>query len=1332
MSNSKDNLNSRQFFKILDLISEGEIEGFATASKEGRTQGTDAYLNAAKKDIFLNNTAILQAEADSTDPSSSDFNFKDIEEFGPPLEIKFGTANQTKVKGIQSTGNPVRIDTTVTKETPVNLDVSDSTQEQIRITLDFQALQRINSKGDFKGMTVELEINIRYNGQSEFSRVIKDKVKGRSADLYQRSYLVNFEGPDTENVANNFPLTVQVKRLTSDTTNPKKQNAFKWSSYVLLTSKNLTYPNSAYTALKIDSKQFNSIPQRTFRIRGIKIRIPGVGTGTFSGTYSVSGQTVTFALTQASSDSNDQHGFLVGDSFNFAPASGSVSAGTYKVASVSDDGESLTFIDSSLATDASGGSLNCTLVPIPVVDNQTGRIVYPANYIFNGTMATTKVWCSCPSMILLDLMTNKRYGFGTHIAPDQSTDAKLYENIDLFSYFDASKFSNELVEIGRNNEDEPITEARFSCNVSIQNSNEAYKLINELAGVMRCMPIWSAGSITLTQDRPKTPSYLFSLSNVTEAGFTYSGSDVKTRSTVINVSYLNMDTRNIDYETVGDNTDEDSNDFIQADKDRQDKYGVVVKNIKAFATTSATQARRLAKAILLTEESESETVSFTTSIDAGAIVRPGSIIEIQDPVRNAQRRGGRVKAATTTQITVDDVLSTNLQTITMADNPTLSVIMPNGTMEKRSVNKINGAVFEVTEAFSEAPNTNTVWLYQDEGEDGIQAQIFRVISVSEDEGAVYTITALSYISNKYDVIELEKEAERRTITQTTRPADPPKNLNASERIVEINGKAVSKLILDWQEPTNTFTNPNTGESVQVAQGVREYQVNYRLDENNFTTVRVASNDFEIFNTSAGTYEIEIFSYNAVGILSSTSLNETIETLGKTAPPSDITGLSVEPVDDKNIRLRWDLHPDVDVIHGGQIYVKHNTKTDGTGTFSNSTNLIKALAGSSTFATVPALEGEYILKARDDTGNFGTGETSIILDFPEEIKPLQVLTRREDLDDPLFQGVKSANVQFSSDLGALNLKSTGLFTDIPDFAAVTSLADLGDIASSGTYDFGGTAGGTALDLGAVYNIELKRHIESESFIPSDLFDLVQDVDLMLDFDGDEVFNSSADVLVRSSQNASNHSKSGTYTYSAANELLITNITNHNYRANNFIVCDFTSGNAVDGEYKITSIGEDGSSIRIEYTDAPSGSGNVTCGADYTAFQPFANGRFKGQSFKFRALLSSDDPQQDVKVTQLGYTASLPRRTEQSAVNIDSGSSAKVITFDNEFFTPTTALGGSSSLLPSIGITAENMQSGDYFVVSSITAAGFTVTFKDSSDAIINRRFGFTAVGFGKKG
>ena len=89
------------------------------------------------------------------------------------------------------------------------------------------------------------------------------------------------------------------------------------------------------------------------------------------------------------------------------------------------------------------------------------------------------VWTSCPAMVLLDLLTDTRYGLGNHI-----TDASL----DLFSFVTASKFANTLVDNGLGGQ-----EARFSCNVNIQSAAEAFDLINELSGVMRCMPIWSAG-----------------------------------------------------------------------------------------------------------------------------------------------------------------------------------------------------------------------------------------------------------------------------------------------------------------------------------------------------------------------------------------------------------------------------------------------------------------------------------------------------------------------------------------------------------------------------------------------------------------------------------------------------------------------------------------------------------------------------------------------------------------------------------------------------------------------------------------------------------------------
>ena len=103
--------------------------------------------------------------------------------------------------------------------------------------------------------------------------------------------------------------------------------------------------------------------------------------------------------------------------------------------------------------------------------------------------------------------------------------------------------------------------------------------------------------------------------------------------------------------------------------------------------------------------------------------------------------------------------------------------------------------------------------------------------------------------------------------------------------------------------------------------------------------------------------------------------------------------------------------------------------------------------------------------------------------------------------------------------------------------------------------------------------------------------------------------------------------------------------------------------------------------------------------YTDFQTFANGTYKGRGFQFRAKLTSNDTAQDIKVSQLGYTASLQRRTEQGNV-IASGAGAKAVTFTNPFFVGTSSLLGANSNLPSVGINAQNMASGDYFEVSLV--------------------------------
>jgi hypothetical protein len=136
--------------------------------------------------------------------------------------------------------------------------------------------------------------------------------------------------------------------------------------------------------------------------------------------------------------------------------------------------------------------------------------------------------------------------------------------------------------------------------------------------------------------------------------------------------------------------------------------------------------------------------------------------------------------------------------------------------------------------------------------------------------------------------------------------------------------------------------------------------------------------------------------------------------------------------------------------------------------------------------------------------------------------------------------------------------------------------------------------------------------------------------------------------------------------------------------------------------------------------------------YTAFQTFANGIYKGRGFKFKVNLTSNDPAQDIKVSELGYTASLQRRTEQGNLTT-SGAGAKAMTFTHPFFVGTSSILGANTNLPSIAIQpVGSFASGDYFEVTNVSGTGFTVHFKNSSNASISRDFTYQAVGFGKGG
>ena len=1129
-------VQSRQAVNIVEVLSEGEIEGFPSAA--GLTQGTDAYNKASLKDIFLDKTPIVKSSADSSNITDADFNFQRI-----LFKTRFGTANQTSIPVVSDIETEVSVNAPVTNAASVTRTVAESNIDEIRVTIRFDALVSINDEGKNVGRQVDVFVLITENngratrfdknqitgtGPGGFLNLLTVptsafSVRGKSRSAYSRDFRITLR-EDTV-----FPISITVGRDTADTNDEKITDTFRWASFTKIIDEQRPYPNVAHTYLRFDAEQFPSIPRRLYRIRGVKVKIPHNAT----------------------------------------------------------------------------------------VDQTNGRLIYSGT--FNGTLTTTTHWTTDPAWILFDLITNSRYGLGEHI-----TEAQL----DKYSFYSASVYASALVDDGQGGQ-----EPRFSCNVVLNQRADAFKTVMALSSVMRAMTFWGAGSLTLTQDRPTDASYLFNLSNITSEGFIYSGTSLKTRSTVVSVSYFDMNNQEPDFETVEDTA-------------AKNKYGIIHKKVTGFGCTSRNQARRLGRFILFEEQNSTETISFTTGIGEGVVVRPGQVIEVSDPVRAGLRRGGRISAATTTTITVDDTAETDLDA---TNNATVSVVMPNGTVEKRDVSSISGAVITVSSAFSSAPNRNSVWILENTT---LQTTQWRVVSVTEDKDN-YAIVGTAYNSGKFAFIEDGSALPVRNITILNEPVPAPGAPVVTEEFFTEGNRARTRLNIDFNSVPRAI----------------EYELKYQVDDGNFKTLRSRTPEFQILDSLEGTYNFELVSIGSNLEASANPTTFTHVAIGKSAVPGDVTGLTGEPKpESRQMVLRWNLSTDIDVTHGGRVYVRHSTKTDGTGTFSNATDLVKALAGNTTEAIVPLLEGEYILKFQDDGGRFSAGEASVVIDLPDNLAPLVALTRREDLDTPKFQGTKT-DVAFDATTNSLNLIGAGQFDDIGvsigtgiDDPVIASLDDIGGIKPLGTYEFGGAPGTAFLDLGSVFSLDLKRHFLTEAFFPSDLFDSRQNafpLEGAGNFDGDTATEVNAEMLVAVTQ------------------------------------------------------------------DNPS-TGSPT----YSAFQTFANGTYKGRGFKFKVNLTSDDPDQDIRVFQLGYTASFQRRTEQSTTTIASGAGAKAITFDHAFFTGTSAIGGVNSNLPSIGITAQNMASGDFFELSNISGTGFTVHFKNSSNASIDRNFTYQAVGFGK--
>jgi len=253
-----NNLFSVAFAKTVFAVSEGEIEGFP---------------NSATKDIYLDGTAIQR--------SDGTYNFENV-----TLDYRTGTdETQTPMLGFSTAENVVGVNTQVTQNVgPVTRVISDTDIERVRVIINHPALQSTDtSNGDVNPTGVAYRIALSTNG-GPFVTQAEPTVSGKSSGQFQRAYEFDLPGSG--------PWEVRVSRLTADSSSSYLQNTIEWQAYTEIIDEKFAYPNTALLGVRVDARQFNSIPDVTMRVRGRRVQIPSnynpttrAYTGLWDGTF---------------------------------------------------------------------------------------------------------------------------------------------------------------------------------------------------------------------------------------------------------------------------------------------------------------------------------------------------------------------------------------------------------------------------------------------------------------------------------------------------------------------------------------------------------------------------------------------------------------------------------------------------------------------------------------------------------------------------------------------------------------------------------------------------------------------------------------------------------------------------------------------------------------------------------------------------------------------------------------------------------------------------------------------------------------------------------------
>ncbi len=357
-------------------------------------------------------------------------------------------------------------------------------------------------------------------------------------------------------------------------------------------------------------------------------------------------------------------------------------------------------------------------------------------------------WTNNPAWILYDLMTNKRYGLGWRLGEF---------NVDKWALYQAAQYCDQMVPDGFGGQ-----EPRFTCNAWLTDQRKAYDVINDICSIFRAMPVWNGREFTVVMDRPADPVWTYTNANVIGGEFSYQYSAQKARHNEIHVEYVDAsDSYERKIEIISDD------DLIR-------RHGLNVKKVTAFACTSRGQAFRTGKWILETERLETKTVTFAVGAE-GLMHIPGDIIRVADCDYADTNIGGRVLDINGNKVTLDREIEINGNShLTYIDGEAkhkdIRIVSKNGKevmLESEPVGLAELGVWSLTTQ-------------------EINVQLFRALTINEEEQGQYTIVALQHEPQKEAIVDNGAVFEPRETTLSTAGLDKVSHVN-----VQANGDGVA-------------------------------------------------------------------------------------------------------------------------------------------------------------------------------------------------------------------------------------------------------------------------------------------------------------------------------------------------------------------------------------------------------------------------------------------------------------------------------------------------------------------------------------------------------------